>query len=379
MNFSRRQFLLRSLLLSSFSIFSRHLLASHHVKHRNILLGGGQFQVPDTGNIHFVLSMINPVTKERDLAEMRFLPHGIHRKPTDNYHLAIFEKQGPGACEFDLNTRSVVRTIKPLKNRHFYGHGTYSKDGRHLYSTESFLDTLDGVITIRDSETLAHVGDFPSYGKEPHECKLIDGGKTLIVTNGGGSIKGDAPCISYIDIASQRLLEKIELTNARLNTGHLAVSEQGDLIVASAPRRGMGRHALGGVSIRPRGSDIHSVSNPQDIINNMFGEALSVAIHNESGIAAVTHPGGNMVTLWNIHNRHFIKAIAIPRPRGVILSSDKRYFLITAGEQTDLRRIDIHSLKLNKEPVMTHSYISGSHIYDWSGGMQEVLSPGPLW
>ncbi len=345
---------------------------------KDIILGGGQYFDAEKKQQHYFLSVIDIQGQRKHLTTMPFLPHGIHKHPKDPYTLVIFEKKGPGACEYDLKKQQIRRIIPNLSNRYFYGHGSYAADASVLFSTETFLNSLDGVITIRDSLSLAHVGDFPSFGKEPHECKLIDGGKTLVVTNGGGPLNDEAPSICFIDVQQQKLIEKVTLTNERLNTGHFALSDQGDLIVVSAPRTGLGKQYVGGVSIRPKGKTIESIAQPQRISEKMFGEALSTCINNALGIAAVTHPDGGMITFWSLKNRQFIKAIKFDRPRGVVLSQDQKYFLVSAGQTGNLFAIEAKTLMAQTALTVNNGYMTGSHIYNWSSNMSELLSPGPF-
>jgi hypothetical protein len=294
--------------------------------------------------------------------------------------MALFEKRGPGACEFDLKTQRVIRQIPCRDGHYFYGHGAYTVDGKQLFSTETKLSNLDGFIAIRDTKTLEYLGEFPSYGKEPHECKLIDRGKTLIVTNGGGNFTGEAPSIAYIDVASQKLLEKIELSNKSLNAGHLAVDQAGALIVVSAPRSGLGKEQLGGVSIRPKGQKqkLESIFNPQSVTNKMYGEALSVVIAEKQQMAAVTHPSGNLVTFWSLKDRRLLKTLSLENPRGIELTKNERFFLISYGRTADLMKIDLATLSREKSKVFNDTYFTGSHIYNWSRTMQELLSANPF-
>ena len=90
---------------------------------QNLILGGGQFQDRDSGKTKHVISVVDLDARTRSLADTTFLPHGIHRKPTDMNCLAVFEKKGPGACEYDLASREVTRYIPVAKGRYFYGHG----------------------------------------------------------------------------------------------------------------------------------------------------------------------------------------------------------------------------------------------------------------
>jgi hypothetical protein len=378
MNITRRTFILASagLVLTAGSSSASTSTKSHDA--RNLILGGGTYLDPNTLQAKYVISIVDLGSRARTLTDMSFMPHGIHRNPSDTNRLVIFEKRGPGACEYDLNTREVVRYIPVIEGRYFYGHGAYSLDGSLIYSTETILKTGDGVIAIRDAKTLDIIGEFPSFGKEPHECKLINGGQTMVVTNGGGNIQGDAPCVTYIDIASQKLIEKVELNNARLNTGHASVSNTGSLVVVSAPRSGLGKQNLGGVSIRPHGDTMKAAASPVMVANRMQGEALSVAIHCEANIAAVTHPDGNMVTIWSLQNRQLIKVIELEKPRGVELTANMKNFVVSYGPTANLIQIPVATLEPDEKSVIPASYISGSHIYNWSRKMSDLFYPGPL-
>lgn len=378
MNITRRTFILASAGLVLTGGSSSASTSTKNLDARNLILGGGTYLDPNTLQAKYVISIVDLGSRTRTLTDMSFMPHGIHRNPADTSRLVIFEKRGPGACEYDLNARKVVRYIPVTKGRYFYGHGAYSLDGSLIYSTETILKTGDGVIAIRDAKTLDIIGEFPSFGKEPHECKLIDGGQTMVVTNGGGNIQGDAPCVTYIDVASQKLIEKVELNNARLNTGHASVSNTGSLVVVSAPRSGLGKQNLGGVSIRPHGETMKTATSPVMIANRMQGEALSVAIHSEANIAAVTHPDGNMVTIWSLQNRQLIKVIELEKPRGVELTTNMKNFVVSYGPTANIIQIPVATLEPDEKSVIPASYISGSHIYNWSREMSDLFYPGPL-
>jgi uncharacterized protein len=345
---------------------------------QNLILGGGTYMDTKSGKINHVLAVVDLESRKQTQADTSFLPHGIHRKPTDPNCLAVFEKIGPGACEFDLAARKVLRYIPVVDGRQFYGHGGYSIDGAVMYSTETILKSGDGVIAVRDSQTLKILGEFPTFGKEPHECKLIDAGRTMVVTNGGGHMQGDAPNVAYIDVNSEKLLEKVELRNARLNTGHISLSDRGSLVVVSAPRAGLGAQHLGGVSIRPRGQSMETADSQEAVTQRMQGEALSVAIHSEAGLAAVTHPDGDMVTIWSLHNRQLVKVIELEKARGVELTEDMQNFVISYGPKASLIKVPVATLEPDKKSMIETSFITGSHIYNWSRELSELYYPGPL-
>lgn len=333
----------------------------------NIILGSGQFRTATGDTPHFVLSIVDLENEITETADIHFLAHGIHVDPSQSNRLAIFEKRGINACEFDLDKRKMSRVISCKPGRHFYGHGAYSADGGLLYSTETQLDTLQGMIAVRDGKDMSYVGEFPTFGIEPHECHLIDSGRTMVVTNGGGKSGEEQPSVTYIDIKTQALIERVTLSHEQLNTGHVAISKNGDLVVVSAPRKGLNPTMPGGVSIRPRGEIIQSRTEPVNVTQRMSGEALSVAIDADSQIAAVTHPDGNLLSFWSTEDARLLKTIELRSPRGVTKTTDNKHFIVSAGRpQPSLIRIPIATLIPDDSASIANTFITGSHIYNWS-------------
>ncbi|NOQ89250.1 MAG: DUF1513 domain-containing protein, partial [Gammaproteobacteria bacterium] len=242
---------------------------------QDIILGGGRFKQND--ELKHVLAVINLQQKEKHLVDMDFLAHGIIIDPNDKKRLIVFEKIGTGAAEINLNDHTVTKKIKTSKEKYFCGHGAFNKAGDTLFCTETYLSSQKGIIAIRDSSSFEVLGEFPTYGENPHECQLINDGTTLVVTNAGSaSADGSEPSVTYIDVQSQKLIERVTLTNQQLNTGHIGIAEDGSLIVASAPRNGLENTHTGGVSIRSGNRAMQSMTQPELVINQMTGEALSV-------------------------------------------------------------------------------------------------------
>jgi hypothetical protein len=332
------------------------------------ILGGGSFFDPaDPSSKRFVLSQVDLAGGEPRLTETTFLPHGIAIDPRNAQRVLAFEKIGPGCCEIDLAARRVTRTVEPRRGRWFYGHGAFSADGSLLYSTETVNGEQRGVIGVRDAATLEYLGEFPTYGENPHDCHLIDRGGTLIVTNGGGALGTElAPCVTYVDVASQRLLEKLELASERFNTGHLTLSARGDLVVVSAPRKGLGDKALGAVSLRRSGEKLRTMTEPAGVTSRMTGEALSTVIHEPTSIAAVTHPGGDMVTFWSLRTQALAGVLNLPRARGVTLTRDGARFIVSFATSTDLVQISPESLGILDNTRVSQTFMAGSHIFNWN-------------
>jgi len=334
----------------------------------DLILGGGQFLVEgDRSGPKFVLSVLQPASESPSLVPTGFLPHAIAVHPQEPTRMAVFEKKGPGACVLDLNEMKVERTLATEPGRHFYGHGSFSSDGSLLFCTEAYLEGHSGVIAVRDGKTFQLLGEFPSYGEEPHECQLIDDGKVMVVTNGGGRLGKSNPCVTYIDVENQRLLHKLEPSREEINTGHFSIAENGALIVVSAPRVGLEQTHTGGVSISVKGADgpLMTMETPEEVVRRMKGEALSVAIHEPTATAAVTHPDGDMVTFWSLEKASFLKMTQLPRPRGITLNRTGEAFYISYGENTALARVECRTLETDVESLKENTYLSGSHLFNW--------------
>ena len=69
-------------------------------------------------------------------------------------------------------------------DRCFNGHVIASADGRHLYTTETNLADSQGLIGVRDAQTMEKVAEWRTGGMDPHQL-LLDGQGQLIVANGG--------------------------------------------------------------------------------------------------------------------------------------------------------------------------------------------------
>ena len=199
---------------------------------QDMIVGGGQYQ--DASNpsaLNYVFSTVDLHSRQHSLISMDFLPHGIALNPKQTEQLLVCEKIGPGAALIDIKSSRVLETVTTDPARLFYGHCAFSKDGKLIYTTETYRDSLKGTIVVRELESQTVIGEFPSYGQSPHECFLIDDGKVMVVTNGGGDLAGDKPNVSYIDIETQQLIRQEHFTNRHINAGHLMLSDA-DVIAA---------------------------------------------------------------------------------------------------------------------------------------------------
>src|SRR5688572_6843096 len=80
-----------------------------------------------------------------------FLPHGFTTKPGSPHVAAVFEKRGPGAALLDLASMKKIGALRAKPNRHYYGHGVFSRDGEQLFVVETDMDTGAGLLSVRET------------------------------------------------------------------------------------------------------------------------------------------------------------------------------------------------------------------------------------
>jgi hypothetical protein len=335
-----------------------------------VLLGGGGFST--RGAQRWVLSRIDldQLAPEVITFAMGFLPHGFAFDPVRPQRAALFEKKGTGACVMDVSTGAIERELSPSGGRHFYGHGAFSGDGALLYATEAGLsDGALGVLAVRDGSTLEALGALPTHGLSPHDCLLLDDRKTMAIANGGGpfGVRGSSlPSVTFVEVASGKLLDRFVLPSPRINAGHLAVSSNGDVVVASAPRDGVGPEELsaGAITFRPTKSKSPIAHRaPPSVLERILGETLSVALDQTETRALATQPLGDRVTAWDVATGAYLGAIELVGPRGIARTLDGQHFVISHKREGTVvvSLFDALTLAPTGRSVAP-SYTTGSHL-----------------
>ena len=340
-----------------------------HEKRRGlgVLLGPSQHADPATGEQHFTLDILDLDTVERPpvRVSLDFPGHGLAIHPRRTREAVIFGKRNAGGCALDLVERQVVRPIAPMAGYAFYGHGAYSRDGDAIFIVETRCDNEEGVISIRESRSFSLLDVLPTYGLSPHDCHLVEDGRTLVITNSGGPIGSSfLPSVTFVDVARHALLEKHEVRDERRNTGHVAVAADRAFAAVSAPRAGLPpTKSLGGVSLRRRGEPWVHMVTPEVVTSRLRGESLSVAIHCPSRTVVATHPDGDLVTFWSLDRGEFTGLLELPGPRGVTVTLDDRLYVVSYGTDARLLFVQADTFRVHADPRRTSGVFAGAHLY----------------
>lgn len=331
----------------------------------DILIGGGRFKQND--ELHHVLAIFNLQQRETERVELEFLPHGTIIDPRNKQHLFCFEKNGINAAEIDLASLSERNHFSADDNTIFAGHGAFDPSGDYFYSVETDLGSRQGHISIRDRSGFSIIEQMPSFGQNPHQCQLSDDGKILMIANSGSDDSAASLC--YIDVQKITVLEKIILDDPSIDISHFSRRQNGELVIASAPRQSdqAGRVSIGSVK------DIMTMTEPGILVEKLLGPALTICIDENHDVAAVCHPQANLVTFWALDKRTLIKAISVPNPRGIALSIDERNYIVSFEVNTSAVLIDTKTLAADTQSIMQPTYASGEHIINWSKTLRKIM------
>lgn len=193
---------------------------------------------PDGGYSVVVLSLDGTVLRELPLEGRG---HDIALDHARGEAVVFARRPGTFALAFDIHGRREPVLFTTPANRHFYGHGFFSRDGRLLYATEHDNDTRDGLIGVYDATGgYRRVGEFPSYGIGPHEAILLADGKTLAIANGGIethietgreklNLSTMEPSLAFVDSTNGRLISQHKQSRElhKLSIRHLVQDARG--------------------------------------------------------------------------------------------------------------------------------------------------------
>ncbi|MBE7184255.1 MAG: DUF1513 domain-containing protein [Methylobacterium mesophilicum] len=232
--------------------------------------------------------------------------HDIVFDPVSRRSVVFARQPGTFALVFSHEKKSEPLLIASRPDRHFFGHGAFSPDGRILWATENDFEAAQGTIGIYDVQAgFKRVGEFPTGGIGPHECLLMPDGKTLAVANGGIETHPDygreelnlstmKPSLAFIDTGSGQVLENhgLEPKLHQLSIRHMDLDANGTIWFGCQHRGPLTeRPAL--VGRASRGKDLDLIELPEDALFGLRNYVGSVAANRKAGTVAVSSPQGN--------------------------------------------------------------------------------------
>lgn len=257
--------------------------------------------------------------------------------------VAFARSPGRHAVAFDVDGRGEPVPVTSPADRHFFGHGIFTPEGRLMLATENDYEAGRGVTGVYDVEAgYRRIGEFATGGIGPHEVVLMPDGRTLCIANGGILTHPDydrlklnldrmKPSLAYVDVASGELLERVELASElhQLSIRHLVIDGNGALW--------FGCQYQGERSDRPplvgrhrRGREPELFPGPAETLRALDNYVGSMAVDASGGIVATSSPHGGLVAFWDAATGKYLGRRQIADGCGVA-PLGPRHVLATSG------------------------------------------------
>lgn len=273
--------------------------------------------------------------------------HDIVLSGKANQGVVIARRPGLFAQVFNIDNGNLITTIMPAPGRHFYGHGTFSRDSSTLYMTENAYDNGLGVVGVYDAENqFRRMGEFSSGGVGPHEIILLHDGHTLAIANGGILTHPDTgrqklnletmvSSLAFVESRDGRMINNVSISGAdrqSLSIRHMAVTKN-DVVVGCQDQSGINEpplifrcDAVGQNALVP-------LDMPDFMKTQFSGYCGSVAYDAGSSTVVVTSPTGGVVGIWDGADDYtWLGDVQMPDGCGATKNPEHAGFALSSGE-----------------------------------------------
>jgi uncharacterized protein len=349
-----RRLFLKFLLASFFT----PKLALGEQRYGTVLVGGMKQNISSEN--YFVLFDLD----QRKLTKIPvdFKIHEVILNPYDRNEVSCVGQWLNQFCKIDLINKRVANTYKiSSSNEKFVGHGVYTPDGNILatvaqYSNDRGSEAGLGKIYCLNKD-LKKLGEFPSFGLEPHDVKLL--GKDLIVFN--ASIFNDQrnfskidSCISIIDWQNEKLIKHINLENKSYSMAHFFAKSTGEIFGVGG--RAKSENQLAPLILKINESKI--IADLESIDGN--SPFLSIQLDRNFKILAATLPGEQKIFFWDLKTGKKIKNIYLKTGvTGLSVTLNNKFFV--ANGNGGIHLIDIKKLIISKTIHSSEISFQGAH------------------
>ena len=278
------------------------------------------------------------------IAPLPMRGHDISVNPATKTCVAFARRPGNFAVAFDLSAKHAPITFRTPADRHFYGHGVFSRDGRMLYTTENNFEQGIGVIGVWDATAgYRRIGELPAHGIGPHDVNLLGDGRTLVLANGGIQTHPDygrqplnlptmASSLVYLDRMTGDLLDRQTLAHRmkRVSIRHLDIGA-GDVVVFGCQFRGPLSQLVELVGFHKLGEPIRFLHRDPHLHRALRHYVSSIAVDRSGAFCAVTSSRGQHSVIIDIARRKVVATHNFPDVSGVAPAVRNGQFVATSG------------------------------------------------
>ncbi len=276
--------------------------------------------------------------------------HGMQLHPQRPELLVFSRRPGTFLWVVDLATQQVSHKITSPAGRHFYGHGSFSRDGRYLFTTENEYETARGVIAVYDShDHYRRLDEFDSHGIGPHELVTLNQANVLAVANGGIQTHPDFqrtklnldsmdPSLAYIDLANGQLLDAYRppAQHHQLSIRHLSLTHDDTLCIAMQYEGAANEHPP--LIAMHKGEDkLQFVELPEALNHSLNNYCGSVCTDSSNEWFAISAPRGGRIIFIDTHNSKQPTTLSMQDGCGITSGTEPGEFYISSGDGSLLR------------------------------------------
>ncbi|MEQ9488591.1 MAG: DUF1513 domain-containing protein [Alphaproteobacteria bacterium] len=227
--------------------------------------------------------------------------------------------------------------------RHFCGHGVFINETT-VITTENDYEAGRGVLGIWDLTTGKRIGEFDSHGVGPHDILPRQGGRTLVVANGGilthpdtGRAKLNIPTmrpnLSIVDSETGELLDQVEPPAPlhKVSLRHIAVPKD-DLVVVGGQYQGPESDNPSLIAVWRPGNALAFVPMDEQDTRALNHYCGSVMASPSAEYAVVTSPRGSVAHFISLGDEpELLDTIMLTDVCGAAAVADDT-FVLTSGQ-----------------------------------------------
>lgn len=302
--------------------------------------------------------------------------HGQAKSPTGG--LAIFARR-PNNQLYLIDKTGKMRLLYAPEDRHFFGHGVFSPDGKLLYTSENDFDNEDidatGVIGIWDVKLGKKIGEFSSAGIGVHQIMLMADGETLVIANGGILTHPDhprqklnlthmQPSLVFVNRKNGQLISKINLPAElhQLSIRHIDVTAKGLVAIAMQYQGGLAE-PVPLIATVNQDAQFKFVHAPQNLIKRHKQYVGSICFDKSGEFFAASSPRGNIVSFY-AKNGQFLSLYEMNDVCAVAAAPTSHQFILASG----MGEIDLYKLSQKTATNLYQKSLKAS-LYQWDNHM----------
>jgi len=284
--------------------------------------------------------------------------HGMTFNNHTGQLISFSRRPGNFAMAFNMYTRTPPVLFQTPSYTHFYGHGTFSKDGRLLFATENDFHSGDGVIGVYDATNeFVRINEFPSHGIGPHEIIMMHDGYTLCIANGGILTHPDTgrtklnlhemqSSVAFIDSRYGDLISIFDVPVQRLSLRHMVV-DCNNLVWVGGQYEGDIYDIVPLIATIDVEDGITFVSVDSFPVGSLSNYIGSIASSSDGTQVAVSSPKGNTLLIFDVVSQSILSMRTIKEVCGVSATNDNSFMTtsmsgITDGDSSSFLYFDNH-------------------------------------